>query len=559
MTNLLSRLSRHLWLLLLVLVVLSFSVHLLPSSISQFPFNNDSLLEVRSARNIIESGHLSLFGNDDVGTTHSESTPAWNVLLAFSASLMGVDPMFVTQPVVAAISPAITLSVFLLAFSLTRDTKSALLGALFVTLFGTFLYLSSSGWKLPLGVALYVLAVYAYTMRDNPRMRVLLVVLLVVIPLVHHLVALISYMTLAYLVGWSWFHVLAFGRPTRRHYLDLAIIAVFAVMAMGYYYVVSFDRLSYIGSWRGMLLLLATMGLMLLLATVVLMKQSHSKLSFAPIPAVSLFLLAVLDYKGYLFDYEPAQGAAFFLLITGAMSFMIMFAWYGLESTIESRSSHRAIPLGMLLPPVTLFLFGMISPTVEDPHQLIYRTFDLADPALALCIAAGFVPVFRMWKHKKLGPAVAAAFLAVLLATTPFGIYTEEFTGVRHDTQGYELDAFDWVMSSHYNNTPFVNSDERISYIASVLYGLGKTNILPRFLLTNYSLTPSVYNFYEQSWATGGVNDFPHGLVVPSQEFMSRLLVVANVMYIGGPVGDEILIIQHSWIGQIQNNWYYGD
>jgi len=297
--------------LLLVLGILSFSVHLLPASISQYPFNNDSLLEVRAAREIIDTGQLDLFRTGDSGATHSESTPAWNVLLAFAASLMGMDPMFVTQPVVASVAPGITLMVFLLAFSLTRDTRSATIAALFVTLFGTFLYLSSSGWKLPLGVLLYIMVVYAYSMRDNVRMRILMVLLLMVIPLVHHLVALIAYMTIAYLTGWSWFHVLAYGRPTRRHYLDLATIVGFAALSMGYYYVVSLDRLSYIGSWKGLLLLFATMGLMLLLATVVLLRKSHSKLSFAPIPAILLFVLAVLDYQGYLFDYRPAQDAVF--------------------------------------------------------------------------------------------------------------------------------------------------------------------------------------------------------------------------------------------------------
>lgn len=542
---------------MIVIAIMASALRFIPASFSPYPFNNDSLLEVSLAREICATGHIAVPEYGESLSTHSESTQAWNVLLAFVASMTGRDPMFVTQIVVAVIAPIVPLAIYVLARFFTRNVAASILGASFISLFGTYVYLTSSGWKLPLGMTLVVLAVLAFVMRESNRMRWLMTVILLMLPLIHHLAAVICYMTVAYLVGWSWFYGMANGHLVRRHYLDLATMIVLAVVSIGYYAIVSFDRLAYIGSLGGLMLLLSIMAVFLLAATIVLMRQHHSKLSFAVIPAGLIFLLAYLDYHGYILDYVPSQPVHFFYLMAIVVSVLIAYVWYGLEYSIESSSSLRALPLSMLLPPVALIVFGFVSPTVPSGHQLIYRTFDMADPALGLCIAVGFAQMFRTAGLKKIRPALVAVFLVVLLVTTPFGLYTEKFTGVRHDTQGYEIDAFHWIMNGHYNGTPHLATDERLSYVASVIFNLGKDNTLPWILETNHSLTPGDYNMYLESWSLRGVSDYPDGIRKPSSEFVGMLMEVENVLYVAGPSGDRLYVIQHSWIGQIQNNWYY--
>lgn len=542
---------------LLVICVLSFSVHLWPYAISPYPFNNDSLVEGSVARDIVDTGVLQLPGSNNETTTHSESTPAWNVFLAFVASSLGADPMFIAQFVVASISIMIPLITYLFLLNLGADKRSALVGSLFIALFGTFLYLTASGWKLSFGVALYVLLVFVYTQRTSASMRFLMVLLLMLLPFVHHLVAIIAYMTLAYLTGWAWFYIIGHSKPNKVHYYDLVTVVALAGLALGYYYVVSLDRVSYIGSSHALILLLAVMLLMMLVFIAAMMKRTHSRWTYAPIPAAVILLTGYLDYNGFIFDYTPSQSPFHFYLLIAATSLIIFVGWMGLETILESRSGFRAVPLAMLLPALTLIVFALVSPTVENKHQLIYRTFDFANPALALGVGMGIVGLGQRKALKKYVPAVIAVFLVLLLSTVPYGIYTEQFTGVRHDTQAYEIDAFEWTMSAHFNDTPYVNSDERMSYIAWTLYGLGKDNTLPRVLSQNTSLIPGVYNLYQEFWATRGVNDFPAGLREISPEFMARLMAVEDVFYVGGPIGDQIFIIRHTWIGQISNNWYY--
>ncbi|OGS55377.1 MAG: hypothetical protein A3K60_07355 [Euryarchaeota archaeon RBG_19FT_COMBO_56_21] len=542
---------------MLILALLSFCVHLIPLSFSAYPFNNDSLVEGRVARQILDTGEIALPWGNDQTTTHSESTPAWNLVLAFFGGVLGMDPMFASQWAVAAIAPVAALTVYLLLVNMCGDRKSAVMGSLFITFFGTFLYLTASGWKESLGIALYFLLIYSYTRRNLTSMKLLMILVLVTLPFVHHLIAIVSYMTIFFLTAWSVIFAATHRMTRRRHFEEIAIIALFSMLAIGYYSYVSFDKLSYIGSAGGLVFLVAAMGLFFVCATAMLMLRSHVKWSFAPAPAAFILVLALLDYNGFIFDYTPSISSSNYYLIAIASAVMLLLGWYGLESIIESQSRFRAIPLAMLLPSLSLMFFALLSPTVVDKHQLVYRTFDLADPAIALGIGLAFYSLFSKKRIKRYAPAILAVAVGLLLVTVPYGLYTEEFTGVRHDTQAYEIDAFDWIMGSRSNESTYVITDERLSYVAWTVYDFGKDNRLPYILVENNSLAPGVYNIFEEFWSTRGVNDFPRGLSQPSEDFMNSLLYVENVFYIGGPDEDQLIIIHHSWIGQIYNNWYY--
>ncbi|OGS43370.1 MAG: hypothetical protein A3K76_06545, partial [Euryarchaeota archaeon RBG_13_57_23] len=448
---------------------------------------------------------------------------------------------------------------YLLLMNMCKDRRAALMGAFFITLFGTFLYTTASGWKESLGIVLYFLLIYAYTRRNLVPMKIMLILLLMTLPFVHHLVALVSYMTVLFLTGWSVVFAAAYRTTGRRHFEDISIVALFSVFALGYYFYVSFDKLSYIGSATGFLLLLGTMALFFLGVTIMLLLPTHLKWTLAPIPAAFIMVLAYVDYSGHAFDYTPGTSAFNYYLIAAASAVMLFFGWYGLESMIESKSAFRAIPVAMLVPALTLMCFALISPTVDNKHQMIYRTFDMADPAIALGLGIAFYSMFRMRRLKRFAPVVLASTVALLMATAPYGLYTEEFTGVRHDTQAYEVEAFAWLKESHFNDTPYALSDERLSFIALMMFDYAKDNDLPQRLLYNRSLVPGDYNVYEKSWTTRGVNDYPNGLVQIDPEFMDSLMYIENVFYVGGPEEDQLIIIQHTWVGHVYNNWYYED
>ncbi len=524
-------------------------------ALSPYPFNQDSLLEASVARGITETGGIALPWQHDSTVTHSESTPLYNLLLAFAASTLGVDPVFAVQWVVAAVSVLLVLTAYVLLVSITGDVRAALAGAFFIGLFGTMVYVTASGWKISLGISLWVLLVYAYSQRQRRGMKLVVILLLLVLPFVHHLAAIVGYMSLAFLVSWSWVYAVIRGNTTKRHFEELFVLLIMSVVALGYYYAVSFDRLEYIGSFVGVLFLGASTLVAFLAAIAGLLKKSHVRVTFAPLPAVLILAVSVLDYNGFVFDYVPSTTFLNYFLIAVASAVMIFLGWYGLECIIESESRFRAIPLGLLLPPITLIFFALVSPSVENKHQLIYRTFDLADPAIGVGIGLAFFALFTRPNWAKVAPAVMAIFLSVLLATLPFGIYTHEFTGVRHDTQPYEIELVDWMMAGSQDVRYDVCTDERLAYVVWALYGLGMNNSLPSMLQNNNSLAPGVFYVYEEFWSVDGVNDYPNGVVTVSSEFVDSLMQVENVIYVGGPSDNRAVVWVPSWIGETRNNW----
>lgn len=544
------------WGILLVLTLLAFSVHLLPLSISKYPFNNDGLTEVVIADRIMETGHVSIPDSSRLVTTHSESTPVFDTMLAFVASMIGANPMFVSQWMIAAISPLVTVTVYIMVMRFCGDRRASLVAAFFVTMFGTLVYLTASVWKESLGICLYVLLMCAYSNRQDIRMKALTIIILITMPLVHHLVAIVSYMTIAYLTGWSWVFALRNGAPRKRHYQDLMIVSAVVVLALAYYYWVSYDRLSYIDSMASIILIVGSMLLFFLPMVAVLLMKSHSKWTFAPVPAAAVMVVAYLDYTGRFFSYKPSAPWPYYFLLMIASAVMIAFAWYGMEVIIESRSRYRAIPIGMLLPAVTLMFFALVSPSVSDKQQLIYRSFDFADPALGLGIGISFFAIARRPRLKKLVRPLFVVFIAFLLVSLPFGIGTAKLLGLRHDTQEFEVDALEWIVSVQNGSVPSVHNDERMSYIGLVLFGIGKDNTLPYVLVRNASLIPGAYNVYEEIWSKDGVNDFPRGSLKPSATYMTKLFDAEDVIYIGGSHSNRLIIFSHSFIGQTHYNWY---
>jgi hypothetical protein len=538
----------------LVLSLVAVSVHLLPLSFSQFPFNNDGLTESVTAQNIIDDHHFHFPKLLSLDTTHSEGTPVFNVVLAFLSSALGVPVIRVSQFMVAMFASLTIVGIYLIVHTMTGDRRAALVSGLVAAFYGTFVFLTASVWKESLGIALFVLLLYAYSKRERTEMLALEAAILLVVPFVHHLAAFVCYMTVGYLTLWSWIFAVRRGQLRTRHYYDLAVAVVPPAIALTYYYLVSFGRLSYFDPETGLLPMVVIVLAISIVSSLVLFRRSHWRGTFSPIPAVAVLALVVWDYYNPIFQYEPAVGEGYYFTLIVATAALVSIAWYGLERVIESSSPFRAIPIGALLPAITILGFAFLSPSVENKHQLVYRSFDFADPAIFICI--GFATSLLAHERKR-RRFVALAAVAVVLAliTLPFGLYTEELTGVRHDTQDYEVDAVRWVVEGVEGRSPYVMSDERISYICASMFGVGKDTRLPSYLSDNMDLAPDVYYFYEESWSEEGVNDYPRGTVVISDTYMAALLSAENVLYVGGDVEDQAIIFMATGIGQAASNW----
>jgi len=200
------------------------------------------------------------------------------------------------------------------------------------------------------------------------------------------------------------------------------------------------------------------------------------------------------------------------------------------------------MPLGMLLPVLTLFAFTLTSGFTLAAHQTVYRSFDFADIGIAIGASLG---VYHFRKRPNAQVLAVSALAAVLLLTLPFAYAADGLTGVRHDTQEYEVDALSWLSTSA-GSSNMLQSDERLSYVAMAMFDFVKMPYLPTRMAEEEIMGAGAYYIMEDEWTTEGVNNYPSGHPVINDTWAFLIQSSSNVYYIGGPSEDRILVFSPS-------------
>jgi MFS family permease len=508
---------------------------------SPLPFNNDGMTEARIAGDMLLSEHLSYPEDSFYVDSYSIITPVYNVLVAFSSSSLSLSTYSVSQMVIAAFSVLTVLGGYFIAFRLTNNLIGSLSTAFVLALLGTFVYLSGSAWKGALGVALLILLTVAYMNRSDRRFLVLELVVLAILPLTYHLATVLAYLFLAYLTCWSLLVAILKGRITLSHVIDALIIGIASVLAYLYYLQTSFQRLSDYGEFPSVIMMILSFSALFLLAAAALSRKVRKRgLSLAPAVGAVVVFSVFVDYFDPMFPYT--KGFASNVLLIGLLyGIVVTIGWFGLERLISSNSGHRAIPLGLLLPILTLFLFALTSGFDLDGHKIFYRTFDYADVSLALGAGAA-VGCLAKLRYRQ---ALACVLTITLICSFPFGYATGTLLGDRHDSQEYEVDALGWVYD-YSGPSSYVRGDERLSYNARALHDFFKDPYLPSRLMSGELSGPRVFNLLLEEWMVVGVNDYPRGHPVLDSAFVDSVLEISNVLYVGGPESNNIIIFQTS-------------
>lgn len=531
--------------IVLVLVLVAALTRLLPVAISPLPYNNDGMTECRISDDILFSGHLEYPEDASYFGTHSVMLPIFSVLMAFAGSVLGTSSFDIAQMVVAVLAVLTVVGSYLLGLQICRSIRGALATAMVLALFGTFVFATGSTWKVSLGMAMLALLMYSYVNRGSRRFLIIELLILLILPFVHHLASMVAYLTLLYLAVWSMFFAASRGMMRRRPVIDFLIVLFFFTMAYVYYKTGSLDRLTLVDTPRGLVALGVAFIGMSVVMIVVLSQEKHAKLSFAPAVGAGLFLVFAIDYGNESFSYIGSS-LAYVLILAGSTAAIVAVAWFGLEAIIESSSRYRAIPLCLLLPFLMLSVFSLLSGFSFNSQQILYRSFDFADIGAALGV--GYA-ITVLNSKPKLMTLVGIIVVLALLVTFPFSYATGELIGVRHDTQEYEVDAFEWLRESA-SPSSMLQSDERLSYIAMALYDFEKQPYLPSRLVDGGLLGIGAFYVLEDEWMTVGVNNFPNGHPVIDQAVVQSTLASSNVNYVGGPASDRIIVFQPSLIGQ---------
>jgi hypothetical protein len=477
--------------------------------------------------------------------------PVLNILLAFLAGLLGTTTNGCAQVFGAIVAVATIGGIFLLGRLMSGSVRGAITAAFAAVMFGTFVFTTGSIWKEMLGLCLLVFVLLAYMRRGSLEFRILAFMILMIIPFVHHLVAAVTFLVFIVMLVWSFYYAISRGFMRRTNLYDLATVAIPGAFAVSYYYAVGFDSVVRISSAAKILLVIGGFIVVNIISILILSLRRHVKWSFAPFVGIVLAVLILLDYSGYVFPYSPSATSAYALLALGS-AFLVSLAWFGSEVILETRPRYRAVQLSLLLSPLTILGFGIAQGITLAGQKVLYRSFDFLDLFIFLGLAVAVVETYS--RRRRLYPIVGAFVVISLAVSFPFAYATQPLLGVRHDTQGYELDALIWMGTQPKARS--IISDERVAFLAHSVLDVAKDSSLPHYIATKTPF-PSYMWFYiiEHSWTTIGVNDYPNGELVVNQIFYEKMLEAADVCYIGGPADNNLVIFLASPIG---NNTVYG-
>ncbi len=536
---------------LLILVFAAFMTRVMPLSISQYPFNNDSISESLLATQILDTGSLVSLHHPPWQGTHTALMPVLNILLAFLAGLLGTTTSGCAQVFGAVVAVATIGGMFLLGRLVSGSVRGATTAAFAAVMFGTFVFTTGSIWKEMLGLCLLVFVLLAYMRRGSLEFRILAFIILMIIPLVHHLVAAVTFLVFILLLVWSFYYAISRGVMRRTNLYDLATVAIPGAFAVSYYSAVGFGSVVQISSAMNILLVIGGFIVISIISVLILSLRRHAKRSFAPFVGIVLAVLILLDYSGYVFPYSPSASSAYALLALGS-AFLASLAWFGSEVILETRPRYRAVQLSLLLSPLTILGFGIVQGITVAGQKVLYRSFDFLDLFIFLGLAVAVVEIHS--RRRRLYPIVGAFVIVSLAVSFPFAYATQPLLGVRHDTQGYELDALMWMGTQRQASS--IVSDERLAYLAHSVLDVAKDSSLPQYIATRTPF-PSYMWFYiiEDSWTTIGVNYYPNGELVVNSSYYEKILGAADIYYIGGPANDNIVIFLASPIG---SNTVYG-
>ncbi len=528
------------------LYCIALAFRLVPLLFSPLPFNIDGFPLARIAQGIGSTGAWRL--NPADVNSYNLKMPVYSFLWSVVAQLGGLNVLTGLQAVMPFLTSAVVMPAYLLGVKATRHPVVGFTAGLFVAVFGSFLFLSSAAMKEAIGLLVLPVVVLLFAERADPRKRGLALLLLLLLPFLHHLTTLLALGMVAGLV------VLGQARAIERRrfrwrslILDIVTGPLLALVAWAYYQAVD---LTFLGAVTAADALVLFLGITILL-TVALTRMRKpvprrlGRRLVSPanpallVPAVALGALLLNGRISLFAGAIGTQGAL--LSVLPAVAILVAFVLVGYQLLRRTANRANDLILAMLVAPTALILFGFLRGLDFLSQALVYRTFDFLDYALAVLAGIGFVAAWsRLRVSRAAQIALGVGFLAVLLATTPMAYNSQAVFGVDNVTTPEEFQALAVLASLHATN---VTTDQRLADVGSWWFGLSTSANLPILLRDNGSLSGYRYALVLERWTTAGAQEHPAPNVVLSRSALAAFVAENRVLDVLGSPGDRIYIV----------------
>jgi len=506
---------------------------------SQYPYILDGLLEARYAEHIAGTGYLTPEHGASYEGSHTTSTPAYDVFVAQSALFTGEDPLFLIGGMAAPLSMLTLLGVYVLARRLTDNLRVATVALMGTAAYGPFVIVTQASWKECFGMSLLPFLMISFLMRKDPRMRVISTLLLLMMPFVHHLIALIAILTIAIFSFARLLLAKRAGGVGSTEIMDVFVSVVSLNFMALYYGYMQFDRLEYLTPDNGLYLFIG-LAIMITIGVYYIAERGISALGrsamLVTITAGLLFLLGMNFLSPIGTVGENALWAVSIPMIAGIILTVVGIC--GISILASTIGESKAFYFSLISAPFAIIIYGLLRAEDLLSLDIITRTIDLLD--IGVMIGLG---TFVAYALKKRGGAhsllLTSAICVLILLTLPFAIDSERYAGTRNNIYAYEVDAINWTIGNSMGEE--IDSDSHFSQVGNFFDGDIDQTLVKRFI-GSLSFHSGVMMVGSERWTSIGVKDMPYGWIkVDPQSFESEL-ERSNVLYIGGPSGSQIVV-----------------
>ena len=501
------------WLILLLIYALSVAVRIYPAFVTSIPYNVDALLDARASQYIGDHGTLAFPQNVNFNNYHTPVTPVFNALCGAISQLTGLPVLSFLPYVYPFLTAVSVLGWYLVAKKITRREEVGVMVALFFALSGTYVLQTSLVWKEAVGYIIMPFAIYTYRRRNT-----LSLMLLAILPLVHHYVALITYILFTYLILYQIYLRHREHQPldSEDKFWSSALLPLWIYFSL-YYTLRHFDRLNELSTTGGLWLFISLFTVLYLLG-IKLLSTRYNKYRITHILILLAIPLALyVTYFFYPVFPHTMQFNLVTLIFTLGYFLLLPISGVGMYILLTTKYEGRTAYLSTLLAPLQMLLFFFLRGLDVVSYASISRTVDFADPPVAMALAAG--------SYKKKVAMVAVIFV-VVASTTPLAYTTGEAFGVHFFIYPQEYHAAQWI-NEHWNSS--IATDDKLGLVAHNGFNITANRGLP-LLLKNNETPPEKLWLVGDYWREGA----QLSPMAPVPVNVSRILTENSVLYSSG-------------------------
>lgn len=452
--------------LLILLFVLSVVIRIFPAFVTPIPYNVDALTDARASQYIGDSGNMQFPENASYNNNHTPVTPLFNSLCAAIYQLTGVKVLIFIPFVFPFITALSVLGWYLLAKRTTGREDIAFITAFLFAVGGTYVLQTALVWKEALGFVIMPITLYTYRRKNT-----ISIFLLSILPLVHHYVALITYLIISYhliiTIYEKYTNHLAVEKEDLLWIVATPLLWLYLII---YYTTNHFNRLNEI-SPNGTAYLFVSLFILLILGTLKLYTKKYRGIK----PVYHLIITVPIMAFYAIYFYRPvfAHTMTFemtTLVFTLGYIILLPLATTGIAILLLTRYPERKMYFSTLIAPLQMLLFFMLRGLDLESYVLVSRNFDFMDFSYKSSISTTAIKS----KHRLL----AVAMIIVLISTTtPIAYHTSEAFGVCYFIYPHEYHAAGWIKEHFPNST--IDSDDKLFLVARNGFDIKGSSMLP--------------------------------------------------------------------------------